>query len=68
MLSVPQSLELWPFQTYELAVKGVKTLTLAGERVTTFEGITHAPFVTIARMYFVPDMIPMALAGKVAEV
>ena len=68
LLSVPQLLELWPFQTYELAVKGVKTLTLAGERVTKFEGVTHAPLVTMARMYFVPVMIPIALAGKVAEV
>ena len=68
LLSVPQSLELWPFQTYEVAVSAVSTFTLVGERGTTFEGRTHVPLVTIALIYFVPDIIPMELAGKVAEV
>ncbi len=61
-------LELWPFHTKELAVNGVKTFTEAGDRVMVLDGATQAPLVNMARIYFVPAIMPIALAAKVAVV
>ena len=65
---VPQLLELCPFHTKELAVNGVTTLTIAGERVMVLDGALQAPLINMARIYFVPAIMPMALAAKVEVV